>query len=126
MKKFWRRALRLATLATVIPVSITHDDITGETTYQSLLASLRVGPGKDGVTTDVGVNLGDGVLSGAIRQIIAVQKESAMYADSELTSPGVKTDGPVIVRPAQESAPAEESAVPEAPLDEAEKTDPLF
>ena len=84
MKKFWRRALRLATLATVVPVSITHDDITGKTTYQSLLASLEIGRSQDGVHTDASLNLGEGVLSGAVRQVIAAKKESALYADSEL------------------------------------------
>lgn len=84
MKNFWRRALRLATLATVIPVSITHDEVTGKTTFQSLLASLEVSRNQDGSRTDVGINLGEGVLSGAVRQIIAAKKESALYADSEL------------------------------------------
>lgn len=115
MKKFWRRALRLATLATVIPVNITHDDITGETTYQSLLASLRVGPGKDGITTDVGVNLGEGVLSGAVRQIIAAKKESALYADQDLVA------SPVSPAPAAADQEAQVSA-PDFPAPEAGET----
>ena len=84
MKKFWKTALRLATLATVIPVSVTHDEITGKTTYQSLLASLEVGPGQDGITRNVGVSLGEGLLTGAVRQMVAAKKESVLYADQDL------------------------------------------
>lgn len=102
MKKFLRKALGLVTLATVVPVSITHDEVTGKTTYQSLLASLTVGPNEDGVHTDVGVNMGEGVLTGAVRTLIAAQKEAAMYADYEL-------------EPTAPAAPAEEPAAPEAP-----------
>lgn len=107
MKKFWKTALRLATLATVVPVSVTHDESTGKTTYQSLLASLEIGRSQDGVRTDVGLNLGEGVLSGAVRQIIAAKKESVLYADSELTSHTAKVDTP-IVQPIGESAFTEE------------------
>lgn len=107
MKKFWRNALRLATLATVIPVSVTHDESTGKTTYQSLLASLEIGPGQDGITREVGLDLGEGVLTSAVRQMVAAKKESALYADSELTSHTVKVDTP-IVQPIGESAFTEE------------------
>lgn len=104
MKKFWRNVLRLATLATVIPVSVTHDESTGKTTYQSLLASLEIGPGQDGITREVGLDLGEGVLTGAVRQMVAAKKESALYADSELVPSPVKTDG--------EEAPSEGSPAP--------------
>ena len=111
MKKFWKRALRLATLATVVPVSITHDDITGKTTYQSLLASLEIGRSQDSVHTDASLNLGEGVLSGAVRQVIAAKKESALYADSELTSPTVRKEEPI-------PSPTAESVGTEEPLKE--------
>lgn len=110
MKKFWKTALKLVTLATVVPVSITHDETTGKTTYQSLLASLEIGPTQNGVHTDVGLNLGEGVLTGAIYQRVAAQKESALYADSELIpSSAVKKDDSA-------PSPAEESTAEEAPL----------
>ncbi len=83
MKKFWKRALSLLTLATVVPVSIKHDEATGKTTYQSLLASLEVGPSRDGTHTNVGLNLGEGALSGPLYQHLVVRKEAAMYADDE-------------------------------------------
>lgn len=83
MKKFWKRALGLLTLATVVPVSIEHDEASGKTTYQSLLASLVVGPSRDGAHTDVRLNLGEGVLSGPVCQHLSARKETAMYADDE-------------------------------------------
>ena len=84
MKKFLRRVLALTTLATVVPVSITHDDTTGKTTYQSLLATLTVKPGRDGDPADVALNMGEGVLTQAINDIIVAQQEAAMFADEEL------------------------------------------
>lgn len=113
MKKFLRKALGLATLATVVPVSITHDKETGKTTYQSLLASLTVGTSEDGVHTDVGLNLGEGVLTGAIYQLLAAQKEAAMFADHELTP------SPVTAEPVDEvSAVQEEPVAQDAPAAE--------
>ena len=102
MKKFLRRVLGLVTLATVVPVSITHDQETGKTTYQSLLASLTVKPGQDGVPTDVALDMGEGVLTHAINDMIVAQQEAAMFADEEL----------IVVSPAEEAeateaAPAE-------------------
>lgn len=102
MKKFWKTALRLATLATVVPVSVTHDESTGKTTYQSLLASLEVGPNRDGITRNVGVNLGEGLLTGAVRQMVAAKKESVLYADQDL----IPSPAPAAAaREAQVSAP---------------------
>ncbi|MDE6108421.1 MAG: hypothetical protein K2F83_07135 [Oscillospiraceae bacterium] len=111
MKKFLRKALGLMTLATVVPVNITHDETTGKTTYQSLLASLTVGQSKDGVHTDVGLNLGEGILTGAVYQLIAAQKEAAMFADQERTSSPTKEE------PVAEETPAapEEPIIPAAP-----------
>ena len=83
MKKFWKRALGLLTLATVVPVVVEHDEETGKTTYQSLLASLVVGPSRDGIHADVGLNLGEGVLSGPVCQRLSARKEARLYADDE-------------------------------------------
>lgn len=105
MKKFWKTALRLATLATVIPVNVTHDEATGKTTYQSLLVSLDVTTQPDGSRTDIGLNLGEGILTGAIRSIAAARKESAMFADGDLV-PSPAEDTPAA--PAPEEAPAYE------------------
>lgn len=110
MKKFWKRTLRLATLATVIPVSVTHDEENGKTTYQSLLASLELGPGQE-----VGINLGEGVLTGAIRGRMAAQKEESMFDDQALmaSSPVVQAsvetaqEAPASAAP-QDSSPAED------------------
>ena len=108
MKKLFRKALGLVTLATVVPVSITHDQETGKTTYQSLLASLTVGTNEDGVHTDVGLNLGEGVLTGAIYQLLAAQKEATMFADHELTPSPVEEKTPVAEEPVAQETPATE------------------
>lgn len=109
MKKFLRKALGLVTLATVVPVSITHDQITGKTTYQSLLASLTIGTNEDGVHTDVGLNLGEGVLTGAVHSLLAAQKEAAMFADHELTPSPAAVEEPVTGEaPAVEETPDSE------------------
>ena len=84
MKKFLKKVLALTTLATVVPVSISHDQETGKTTYQSLLATLTLGPGPDGVTTDASINMGEGVLTHAIQDMITAQREAAMFADEDL------------------------------------------
>ena len=84
MKRFLRKVLALTTLATVVPVRVTHDEESGKTTYQSLLASLTLGPGSDGVTTDASINMGEGVLTEAIQGMITAQQEAAMFADEDL------------------------------------------
>ena len=87
MKKFWKKVLGLATLATVVPVSITRDEDSGKTTYQSLLATLTVKSGQAaGEPSDVSVNIGEGVLTEAVRSIIIARQEAAMYTDEELIS----------------------------------------
>ncbi len=113
MKKFLRKALGLVTLATVVPVSITHDEIAGKTTYQSLLASLTVGRGKDG-QVNVGLNLGEGILTGAVGEMVDARKEAALFADYDLTP--VSVDG----EPAEAEAPAveEEPVAQELPAPE--------
>ena len=81
MKKFWRKVFGLATLATVVPVSITRDEDSGKTTYQSLLATLTV---KTGDHTDVSVDIGEGVLTEAVRNIIIARQEADMYTDEDM------------------------------------------
>ena len=93
MKKLLRKVLALTTLATVVPVRITHDQETGKTTYQSLLASLTLGPGPDGVTTDASLNMGEGVLTEAIQSMIVAQQEAAMFADEDLIVVSPADDG---------------------------------
>ena len=99
MKKFLRKVLALTTLATVVPVSITRDETTGKTTYQSLLATLTVKPSADGTPTDVALDMGEGVLTRAINDMIIARQEAAMFADEDL----------IVVTPAEEpeTTPAE-------------------
>lgn len=112
MKKFLRKALGLVTLATVVPVSITHDKETGKTTYQSLLASLTVGTSEDGVHTDVGLNLGEGVLTGAIHNLMAAQREANLFADQELAP------SPIAAEPVEEAPAVQEPESQEVPAAE--------
>ena len=110
MKKFLRRVLGLVTLATVVPVSINRDEETGKTTYQSLLASLTVRRGQDGTPTDVALDMGEGVLTHAINDMILAQQEAAMFADEELivVSPAVPAEEPEATEAeASETTPAE-------------------
>ena len=103
MKKFLRKVLALTTLATVVPVSINRDEITGKTTYQSLLATLTVKHGRDGAGTNMVLDMGEGVLTKAVNDIILARQEAAMYADEELIITPVApetAEGP-------ETAPAE-------------------
>ena len=93
MKKFLRKVLALTTLATVVPVRISHDEETGKTTYQSLLATLTLGPGPDGIGTNAAINMGEGVLTEAVQGIITARQEAAMFADEEL----------IVVTPAEET-----------------------
>ena len=93
MKKFLKKVLALTTLATVVPVSITHDDESGKTTYQSLLATLTVKSGQEGERTDVAVEIGEGILTDAVRNMIAAQREAAMFADEELITPAEEPAG---------------------------------
>ena len=82
MKKFWK-ALGIAALAAAVPVRVKRDEITGKKKYQSLLLSVDVGPGEDGEGTDIGVNLGEGVITGAISNLVDAKKEADLFADDE-------------------------------------------
>ena len=86
MKKFWRKVLGLATLATVVPIYIERDEAADKTIYQSLLATLTVKLGQNGERTDVALDMGEGLLTHAINDIIIAQQEAAMFADEELVA----------------------------------------
>lgn len=80
MKKFWK-ALGIAALAAFVPVRFQKDEETGKKKYQSLLLSVDVGPGENETGTDIGINLGEGVLTDLGRKVVGARREAAMFTD---------------------------------------------
>lgn len=80
MKKFWK-ALGIAALAAAVPVRFKKDDATGKKTFQSLLLSVEVGPGEE-EGTEIGINMGDGVLTKAIGGLVTAKKESKLFTEN--------------------------------------------
>ena len=79
MKAFWK-ALGIAALAALVPVRYRKDEESGRKTFQSLLISVDVGPGKDEIHTDIGISLGEGVLTDLGRKLMGA-KEAGMFTD---------------------------------------------
>lgn len=79
MKAFWK-ALGVAALAALVPVRYRKDEESGRKTFQSLLISVDVGPGKDEIHTDIGISLGEGVLTDLGRKLMGA-KEAGMFTD---------------------------------------------
>ena len=124
MKKFWK-ALGIAALAAAVPVRIKKDEETGRKKFQSLLLSVDVGPGEGGEGTDIGINLGEGLLTDLGKGIVGAKKEAAMFtddpeeavlfADDELETAEVSTPAPAPTPAEVADAPlAEEAAEPVA------------
>ena len=82
MKAIWK-VLGITALAAAVPVRIKKDEATGTKRYQSLLLSVDVGPGENGEGTDIGLNLGEGVISSAISELVSARKEAKLFADDE-------------------------------------------
>ena len=82
MKTIWK-ALGIAALAAAVPVRIRKDETTGKKKYQSLLLSVDVGPGEGGEGTDIGINFGEGVVTGAITGLVTAKQEAELFADDE-------------------------------------------
>ena len=82
MKTIWK-VLGIAALAAAVPVRVRKDEEKGKKTYQSLLLSVDVGPGENGEGTDIGINIGQGVIAGAISGLVEARKEAELFADDE-------------------------------------------
>ena len=82
MKTIWK-VLGITALAAAVPVRIKRDEEKGKKTYQSLLLSVDVGPGESGEGTDIGVNFGEGIITGAISGFVTAKKEAELFADDE-------------------------------------------
>ena len=80
MKAFWK-ALGVAALAALVPVRYRKNEETGKQTFQSLLLSVDVDTDQEGKTVDIGVNLGEGVLTDLGRKLAGAVRESEMFTD---------------------------------------------
>lgn len=80
MKTFWK-ALGVAALAALVPVRYRKNEETGQQTFQSLLLSVDVDTDPEEKTVDIGVNLGEGVLTDLGRKLAGAVRESEMFTD---------------------------------------------
>lgn len=80
MKAFWK-TLGIAALAAFVPVRFQKDEKTGRKKFQSLLLSVDVDTDEDGKTIDIGVNLGEGLLTDLGRSLAGAVRESEMFTD---------------------------------------------
>ena len=123
MKKIWK-ALGIGALAAAVPVRIKKDEETGKTTYQSLLLSVDVGPNDDGEGTDIGVNIGEGLINSMITGAVTAKKEADLFTDDPEDAVLFADDDPAAAIVTEAAAPAPE--VEEAPqAEEPASSDPV-
>lgn len=124
MKKFWK-VLGLAAIAAVVPVRVRRDEDTGKKKYQSLLLSFDVGPDEEGIGTEIGINVGEGLLTNAIGGLVNAKKESKLFTDDPEEAVLFADGEPeaAAVEPIQETAAAEDTP---AQAGEAEATEEDF
>ncbi len=107
MKTFWK-ILGITALAAAVPVRFKKDEETGKKTYQSLLISVDVNTDQTtGKVADVGINIGDGLLSNAVMSAVK-KKETVHFADDEPEAAVI----PDVIDFAQ-AAKAQEEAAPD-------------
>ena len=102
--------------AAVIPLKVKKDEDTGKKTYQSLLLSVDVGPDQEtGEGTAIGINVGEGLLSGPLTRAVAAKKEDGLFADDEPEAavvPDIIDFAQEAAKVREENAPAEKPAAP--------------
>lgn len=81
MKKFWKAFGITAALAALVPVSIKEDKETGKKTYKSLLMSLDVKTDEEAQEKQIGLNIGDGLISSAIVNAVTARREAELFTD---------------------------------------------
>lgn len=110
MKKFWK-VLGLAAIAAAVPVRVRRDEDTGKKKYQSLLLSFDVGPDEEGIGTEIGINVGEGLLTNAIGGLVNAKKESKLFTDDPEEAVLFADGEPeaAAVEPIQETAAAEDT-----------------
>ncbi len=125
MKKIWK-ALGIAALAAAVPVRIKKDEETGKTTYQSLLLSVDVGPNDDGEGTDIGVNIGEGLINSVITNAVTAKKEADLFTDDPEEAVLFADDDPAAAIVTEAAAPAQvEEEAPQAEEPAASDPDPV-
>ena len=127
MKKIWK-ALGIAALAAAVPVRIKKNEETGKTTYQSLLLSVDVGPNSDGEGTDIGVNIGEGLINSVIAGAVTARKEADLFTDDPDEAVLFADDDPAAAIVTEAAAPGPAPEVEEAPQAEepaADLSDPV-
>ena len=124
MKKIWK-VLGLAAIAAAVPVRVRRDEDTGKKKYQSLLLSFDVGPDEEGIGTEIGINVGEGLLTNAIGGLVNAKKESKLFTDDPEEAVLFADGEPeaAAVEPIQETAAAEDTP---AQAGEAEATEEDF
>ena len=123
MKKFWK-ALGIAALAAVVPVRIKKDEETGKKTFQSLLWKLDVGPTGEGDTTEIGLDLMEGVITAPLMNAITAKQEAELFTDDPDEAVLFADDEPgaaVVEAAAEQAEAAAEEA--EAKVEEATGAD---
>ena len=81
MSKFWKALGITTALAALVPVSIKEDKESGKKTYQSLLLSLDIKTDEAEKQKEIGLNLGDGVVSRAIVNAVTAKREAEPFTD---------------------------------------------
>ena len=113
MKAFWK--LLGATLAIgLTPSKVEKNEETGEKSDQALLWRITSAPGESEGQREIGINLGEGTLTGKLADVIEKKNEETHLFSDELCVE--YTGAPVATEEApEEPAPAEETAVPDEP-----------
>lgn len=102
MSKFWKALGITTVLAALVPVSIKEDKETGKKTYQSLLMSLNVKTDEAAKEKQIGLNIGDGVISSAIINAVTAKREAELFTDDPAEA--VVTEAQAIADEAQAAA----------------------
>ena len=116
MKKLWKAFGITAALAALVPVSIKEDKETGKKTYRSLLMSLDVKTDEEAQEKQIGLNIGDGLISSAIVNAVTARREAELFTDDPAEA--VVTEAIADEVPAggdealADSSPEEEAPVP--------------
>lgn len=121
MKNFWKKALGITALAALVPVRFEKDEESGKKTFQSLLWKLDVGPGKY-ETTEIGLDLMEGVLTAPLMKAVTAKKETVHFADDDPEAAVVPDVIDMTQADGGEDASAGEPAEPTADAQTAEET----
>ena len=81
MKAFWKVLGFAALAAGLTPYKVEKNEETGENSYQALLWRITSMSSEDGKKKDIGINLGEGTLTGKIMETVEKQKEAHLFSD---------------------------------------------